>query len=134
MSNYDIDGFENISQNPDIIDFLKPEQIKGIYYNCGRKILRDKDGNTIKDKFRKTNDSWGHLVLNSETGEFHLLPQQKAYTQTLELDDNLGAKLYKINYKGTVALPDGNKYNDYSIGVKQAETPLTVEQMTLYNK
>jgi hypothetical protein len=133
MSKYDLDGFEILGSNPDIIEFIKGEQIKGIYYNCGRKYLKDKDGNPVKDKYTK-GDSWGHLVLNSETGEFHLLPQQKAYTSILDADDHLGAKLYKIWFKGTVAMPDGNRYNEYNFGVKQAETPLTPEQMTLYNK
>ena len=133
-NNFDLDGFEMIGDRAGLVDFIKGEQIKGIFYNCGRKTLKDKDGNVVKDKYRKEQDSWGHLVLNSETGEYHLLPQQKAYTSILEADDELGAKLYKIWFKGTVSLPDGNTYNEYTIGVKQAETPLTVEQMTIYNK
>ena len=131
-NNFDLDGFEQIGHNANIIDFIKGEQIKGIYYNCGRKYLKDKDGNPIKDNFTK-GDSWGHLVLNSETGEFHLLPQQKAYTSILDGDTELGAKLYKIMFKGTVVMPNGNRYNEYNIGVKQAATPLTPAQMTVIN-
>lgn len=126
------EGFVNVSGDGHLPKFLKADDIKGIFFNCGRKLLFDKDGNAVKDTFKKGEQSWGHKVLNYETGEFHLLPQQKAYTELLDADTELGAKLYKITFKGTTALPNGNKFNRYDVAIKEIpnESKLTPEQMS----
>ena len=126
------EGFVNVSADGHLPKFLKAEEIKGIYFNCGRKLLFNKDGQPVMDTYRKTEQSFGHKVLNYETGEFFLLPQQKAYTEILDSDTELGAKLYKITFKGTTALPSGNKFNRYDIAIKEIpnESKLTAEQMS----
>lgn len=126
------EGFVSLTNDGHLPKFLKPEEIDGVFYNCGRKLLFDKDGQKVMDRFKKTEQSWGHKVLNSATGEFHLLPQQKAYTETLDADTELGAKLYKISFKGTTAMPNGQTFNRYNVAVKELpkEQQLTAEQMS----
>jgi len=126
------EGFVSLTNDGHLPKFLKPEEIKGTFYNCGRKLLFDKDGNKVMDRFKKNEQSWGHKVLNRETGEFHLLPQQKAYTETLDSDTALGAKLYRITFNGTTSMPNGQTFNRYQIAVKElpTEEQLTAEQMS----